>query len=1053
MFSVIVRDKAGHTVTHAFDKNCTEVRIGRADDNEVVLPLGNVSQHHSLIKVASGQFVIEDLGSTNGTYVNRIKVAGAKALRPQEDTIQIGHFTISLEVGVHAPEQLTLAANDMRAAGVIVGEAQHVSLLEVRVEAHVLGPVAGIKLVQRFRNGPHDARSALYVLPLEAGVVLGAVQARLPERLIKSHVHAGPEDGEAPHLAQKERPGVLVLGLGNLRAEETLEITVELATPLKWRGDSWRLTIPASFARAKLRGQERDQRRTNGLRITTWVEKRAALGAMGSASHPWHFAKDGQHWRATFESARPRLEEDLTLDVKPAHPDQPQAWLVPSSGNEPGLAMLHIPAPRPVPGKGREVLFLVDCSNEFQGEPFNTAQRALMAALPTLHRSDTFNVIWFGGHASSLWASPVDVEDAHLNDALTALRKASASMGARDLNGALHHAANLPADQDRRRCVVLLTDGGANDSDGALVAAEQLAARASLLIGGLHARGNTHLLEAMARRADAGLVFIDPNDAVDVPIRSLMARSHGPVWRDARVAWGGLELHQTPDTCAPMYGDAGQIVYALVHRGATQAVTVMAAKQHWQTALLHADTRHYATLNRLRVHTALQELEARCTQDPNDPLRQTIIEESVAHDVLSSMTSLRTASNRPIAMTRRWRQWPPAPSEPKNTLARQVLQANLHQSAGSSKVPRPDADQFDPEETKTHAQPHAIGRISYQNDAGKEASVQLTRDFPEITLGRNPGSVIRVNNLTVSRAHARFLMTGETVTLFDLESSHGSYVNGERIASRVLKNGDVVRCGDLKLRFELTVVQVDPLQPRTNDLPSTVSRSLTSSEQSDLVKRLDTMRKQREEDLDQITNLENQVERYRQEQRQLIRDLHQAQSALRDNGPLKTNDTLKDQLRAALAERDAMADCLRQVNAAMDVWRQLQAAGASANHPAPSSSAAHAPLSARTAQTGTGFDDDTVDADWLQRLLATQQPDGSFLMSRDLMRWLGSQTEPIMNAATHYGEASVITNVVVSLLTHDAAERFSDWQMSVERANEWLDRNNAHFGVGPLLGR
>lgn len=48
--------------------------IGRALDNDVVIDVAEVSRHHARIDYAGSQFEITDLGSTNGTSVNGIKV-------------------------------------------------------------------------------------------------------------------------------------------------------------------------------------------------------------------------------------------------------------------------------------------------------------------------------------------------------------------------------------------------------------------------------------------------------------------------------------------------------------------------------------------------------------------------------------------------------------------------------------------------------------------------------------------------------------------------------------------------------------------------------------------------------------------------------------------------------------------------------------------------------------------------------------------------------------------------------------------------------------------
>lgn len=46
------------------------LRVGRRDDNEVVLPTADVSKHHATFAVDGKSCHVEDVGSTNGVFVN-----------------------------------------------------------------------------------------------------------------------------------------------------------------------------------------------------------------------------------------------------------------------------------------------------------------------------------------------------------------------------------------------------------------------------------------------------------------------------------------------------------------------------------------------------------------------------------------------------------------------------------------------------------------------------------------------------------------------------------------------------------------------------------------------------------------------------------------------------------------------------------------------------------------------------------------------------------------------------------------------------------------------
>lgn len=71
-----------------------EVRLGRAGDNEVVLPDFSVSRRHAVLRPENEGWTIEDLGSTNGIQVNGIPVR--RAVLRAGDRIKIGIFELDL---------------------------------------------------------------------------------------------------------------------------------------------------------------------------------------------------------------------------------------------------------------------------------------------------------------------------------------------------------------------------------------------------------------------------------------------------------------------------------------------------------------------------------------------------------------------------------------------------------------------------------------------------------------------------------------------------------------------------------------------------------------------------------------------------------------------------------------------------------------------------------------------------------------------------------------------------------------------------------------------
>jgi hypothetical protein len=87
----------------------TEVIIGRETTNEIVISDPEVSRKHVRLQLQGANFVIEDLGSTNGTSVNGQRLVGPYILRPGE-MITLGEHTHILFEAVTVDPDATIAS-------------------------------------------------------------------------------------------------------------------------------------------------------------------------------------------------------------------------------------------------------------------------------------------------------------------------------------------------------------------------------------------------------------------------------------------------------------------------------------------------------------------------------------------------------------------------------------------------------------------------------------------------------------------------------------------------------------------------------------------------------------------------------------------------------------------------------------------------------------------------------------------------------------------------------------------------------------------------------
>lgn len=81
-FQLVVR--AGPTPGKVYPIMKKEIIIGRDPNSDVLINDAEISRHHATVKFQPEGFVIEDLGSTNGTIVNGQRLVGPHVLHPGE---------------------------------------------------------------------------------------------------------------------------------------------------------------------------------------------------------------------------------------------------------------------------------------------------------------------------------------------------------------------------------------------------------------------------------------------------------------------------------------------------------------------------------------------------------------------------------------------------------------------------------------------------------------------------------------------------------------------------------------------------------------------------------------------------------------------------------------------------------------------------------------------------------------------------------------------------------------------------------------------------------
>ena len=92
-------------------------------------------------------------------------------------------------------------------------------------------------------------------------------------------------------------------------------------------------------------------------------------------------------------------------------------------------------------------------------------------------------------------------------------------------------------------------------------------------------------------------------------------------------------------------------------------------------------------------------------------------------------------------------------------------------------------------------------RPIFEQLEGAGAPKRFVLNKPEMVVGRDEKADIALPSANVSRRHARITCRPHEVSIHDFESRNGVFLNGIKVHSAVLRDGDIVQLADFVFEF------------------------------------------------------------------------------------------------------------------------------------------------------------------------------------------------------------------------------------------------------------
>ena len=101
--------RSGPTPGETFPLEGDQLVIGRDASNSIAINDAEISRKHSRLLFQGGKYVLEDLGSTNGTFVNGQRLAGPVVLKPG-DVVSLGEQIVLMYDAINQDTGATIAS-------------------------------------------------------------------------------------------------------------------------------------------------------------------------------------------------------------------------------------------------------------------------------------------------------------------------------------------------------------------------------------------------------------------------------------------------------------------------------------------------------------------------------------------------------------------------------------------------------------------------------------------------------------------------------------------------------------------------------------------------------------------------------------------------------------------------------------------------------------------------------------------------------------------------------------------------------------------------------
>ncbi|MBD9414841.1 VWA domain-containing protein [Pseudomonas sp. PDM16] len=448
------------------------------------------------------------------------------------------------------------------------------------VQVRILGVMADVRVVQRYRNEGQQALEARYVFPGSTRAAVYGMTVRLGERELRAQIREkqkakveyqqAKSAGKTAALLEQQRENVFQMQVANILPGDEVDVELRYTELLLPEEGVYRFVFPtvvgpryngkpgaASHKAEPWIGTPHlgEGAPSNaGFSLAIDLMAPTPLADVASPSHPLQRERlDANRLRLSLgNDGRPANNRDFVLDYRLSGADF-QSGVLLSEGEQEDFFLALVAPPRNAPSSlivPREYIFVVDISGSMHGFPLDTTKQLLRNLIGGLRPADSFNVLLFSGSSSMLAPQSQPASPENIDTALAMLDTQMGS-GGTELLPALRQALAIPVDAERSRSFVVVTDGFVAVEREAFQLVRENLDKANLFAFGIGSSVNRQLIEGLARAGQGEPFVVLDAESAELEAERLRRMIDAPLLASPKLTFEGLDVYDVEPAVLP----------------------------------------------------------------------------------------------------------------------------------------------------------------------------------------------------------------------------------------------------------------------------------------------------------------------------------------------------------------------------------------------------------------------------------------------------------------------------------------------------------------------